>query len=54
MDIQTTYEKWKRECAKCGRTPDDAAAWCREQGFPTDYVESLEALISEMEALPGR
>lgn len=50
MDVQATYEKWKRECAKHGRTPDDAVAWCKEQGLPADYVEVLEELISEMEA----
>lgn len=54
MDVQATFEKWKQEWTKHGRTPDDAAAWCKEQGLPADYVESLEALISEMEALPGR
>lgn len=51
MDVQATYEKWKRECAKHGRAPDDAVAWCKEQGLPADYVESLEELISEMEGL---
>lgn len=51
VDVQATYEKWKRECAKHGRTPDDAVAWCKEQGLPADYVEGLEELISEMEGL---
>ncbi len=49
MDVQATYEKWKRECAKHGRTPSDAVAWCKEQGLPADYVEGLEKLIPEME-----
>ena len=51
VDVQATYEKWKRECAKHGRTPDEAVAWCKEQGLPADYVEGLEELISEMEGL---
>ena len=51
MDVQATYEKWKQEWTKHGRTPDDAVAWCKEQGLPADYVEGLEVLISEMEGL---
>lgn len=51
MDVQATYEKWKQEWTKHGKTPDDAVAWCREQGLPVDYAESLEELISEMEGL---
>lgn len=51
VDVQATYEKWKQEWTKHGRTPDDAVAWCKEQGLPADYVEGLEALISEMEGL---
>lgn len=45
-----TYEKWKQEQERRGRTPSDAVAWCKEQGLPADYVEGLEELISEMEA----
>ena len=51
VDVQATYEKWKQEWTKHGKTPDDAVAWCKEQGLPADYVESLEELISEMEGL---
>ena len=46
-----TYKKWKQELERRGRTPSDAVAWCKEQGLPADYVESLEVLISEMEGL---
>lgn len=47
-----TYEKWKQELERRGRTPSDAVVWCREQGLPADYVGRLEAFISKMEAPP--